>query len=138
MSRQTIDQGIASQIGHYADAIVIPAGYEQILVSGTPGIDQDGDLRPDITSQSEQAWENAVRIIEAADASVSDIVFVRQWLTNESDIGDYVAVRTRYVTHRPGSMLAVVPALVRPGYLVELAVVAARPPQDSDQVIDAR
>ena len=73
MSRQTIDQGIASQIGHYADAIVIPAGYEQILVSGTPGIDQDGDLRP-----------------------------------------------------------------VRPGFLVELEVVAARPPQDSDQVIDAR
>jgi enamine deaminase RidA (YjgF/YER057c/UK114 family) len=138
MSRQTIDQGIASQIGHYADAIVIPAGYEQILVSGTPGIDQDGDLRPDITSQSEQAWENVVRILEAADASVSDIVFVRQWLTNESDIGDYVAVRTRYVTHRPGSMLAVVPALVRPGFLVELEVVAARPPQDSDQVIDAR
>ena len=132
MSLQTIDQGIVSQIGHYADAVVIPAGYEQILVSGTPGMDQDGDVRPDIASQSEQAWENVVRILEAADASVSDIVFIRQWLTNESDIGDYVAVRTRYVTHRPGSMLAVVPALVRPEFLVELEVVAARRPQDAE------
>lgn len=132
MSLSTIDQGIATQIGHHADAIVVPAGYDQILVSGTPGLDQDGDLVPDIVGQSEQAWENVTRILDAAGASISDIVFVRQWLTNESDIAGYNTVRTRYVTHRPGSMLAVVPSLVRPEFLLELEVIAARPPQDDE------
>jgi enamine deaminase RidA (YjgF/YER057c/UK114 family) len=132
MSLQTIDQGIANQIGHYADAIVIPAGYEQILVSGTPGIDQDGDVPADITGQSEQAWENIVRILEAAGATVENIVFIRQWLTNESDIDGYVAVRSRYLNHRPGLMLGVVSALVRPEFLLELEVIAARPVRESE------
>jgi enamine deaminase RidA (YjgF/YER057c/UK114 family) len=132
MDLSTIDQGIATQIGHYADAIVIPAGYDQILVSGTPGLDQDGDLPGDVTGQSEQAWENVSRILDAAGAAISDIVFVRQWLVSESDIADYVSVRTGYVTHRPGSMLAVVPALIRPGFLIELEIIAARPPQEDE------
>jgi 2-iminobutanoate/2-iminopropanoate deaminase len=34
---ETIDAGIARQIGHYADAVWVPAGHDQILVSGTPG-----------------------------------------------------------------------------------------------------
>ena len=92
MDLSTIDQGIATQIGHYADAVVVPAGYDQILVSGTPGLDQDGELAPDITGQSEQAWENVTRILDAAGASVSDIVFMRQWLTQESDFAGYAAV----------------------------------------------
>jgi enamine deaminase RidA (YjgF/YER057c/UK114 family) len=132
MNLQTIDQGIASQIGHYADAIVVPPGYEQILISGTPGIDQDGDVAGDITGQSEQAWENVTRILEAAGATVMDIVFIRQWLTEESDIDDYVAVRSRYVTHRPGLMLGVISALVRPEFLLELEVIAVRPARESD------
>lgn len=130
MELSTIDQGIATQIGHYADAIVIPAGYDQTVVSSTPGLDQDGELPADITGQSEQAWENVTRILDAAGAGISDIVFIRQWLTSESDTADYLAVRTRYVTHRPASMLAVIPALVRPGFLIELEIIAARPPQE--------
>lgn len=130
MDLSTIDQGIATQFGHYADAVVVPAGYDQILVSGTPGLDQDGEIAPDIAGQAEQAWENVTRILDAAGASISDIVFMRQWLTHESDFAGYAAVRTRYVTHRPGAMLAVVPSLVRPGFLLELEVIAARPSQE--------
>lgn len=133
MNVQTIDQGIVSQLGHYADAIVIPPGYEQILVSGVPGIDQDGDVPADITGQSEQAWENVTRILEAAGATVENIVFVRQWLTSESDIDGYLAVRTRYLNHRPGSTLAVVSALLRPGFLLQLEVIAARPASDDEE-----
>jgi hypothetical protein len=29
--------GVSHQIGHYADVIRVPAGYEQIITSGTPG-----------------------------------------------------------------------------------------------------
>jgi hypothetical protein len=31
---ESFDAGIARQIGHYADAVRVPASYDQILVSG--------------------------------------------------------------------------------------------------------
>ncbi|WP_431220107.1 RidA family protein [Leifsonia xyli] len=130
MSLQTIDQGIATRIGHYADAVVIPAGYDQILVSATPGIDHDGDISADITRQTEQAWENVTKILDAAGATVTDIVSVRHWLTKESDIGSALAVRTRYISHRPASTVAVARELEHAEFLVTLEVVAARPAVD--------
>src|ERR1700679_2628010 len=33
---ETINIGVSHQIGHYADAIRVPAGYEQIITSGPP------------------------------------------------------------------------------------------------------
>ncbi|MGH3408646.1 MAG: hypothetical protein ACRDRJ_40055 [Streptosporangiaceae bacterium] len=36
---RAFDAGIARQIGHYADAVRVPAGYDQIPVPGTPGLD---------------------------------------------------------------------------------------------------
>ena len=130
MSIQTIDQGIATQIGHYADAVVIPAGYQQILVSAMPGIDQDGDVAESVTHQSEQAWENVTRVLGAAGASVADIVYTRLWLTDESDIAEYLAVRNRYISHRPGWTAAVVSSLGRPDFRIALEVVAARRAED--------
>ncbi|GAA2056365.1 RidA family protein [Leifsonia soli] len=130
MSLQTIDQGIATQIGHYADAVVIAAGYEQILVSATAGIDLDGEVSADVTGQAEQAWENVTKILEAAGATVTDIVSVRHLLTHQSDIAPALAVRTRYITHRPASTVTVVAGLERPEFLVALEVVAARMPEE--------
>ncbi|WP_434316005.1 RidA family protein [Leifsonia sp. P73] len=130
MSLQTIDQGIATRIGHYADAVVIPAGYQQILVSATPGIDSDGEISADITRQTEQAWENVTKILGAAGATVADIVSVRHWLTKESDIGPALAVRTRYISHRPASAVAVVSELEHAEFLVALEVVAAQLPEE--------
>jgi hypothetical protein len=33
---ETSDAGFSHQIGRYSDAIRVPAGYDQIIVSGTP------------------------------------------------------------------------------------------------------
>ncbi len=54
--------GVSHQIGHYADAIRVPAGYEQIITSGTPGLTADGELPDNIADQARQAWQN----VEAA------------------------------------------------------------------------
>jgi hypothetical protein len=42
---ESFDAGIARQLGHYADAVRVPAGYDQILVSGTPGLARTADCR---------------------------------------------------------------------------------------------
>jgi 2-iminobutanoate/2-iminopropanoate deaminase len=123
-----IDAGIAAQIGHYADAVRIPAGYGQIVVSGTPGLTPDGELPSGITAQSEQAWRNVRAILERAGSSLTDVVSIRQWLLDADDIPGYVAVRSTFIAHQAASMLAVIPALVRPDFLVEIEVIAAVAP----------
>ena len=125
---QIIETGIASQIGRYADAVRIPAGYDQIVLSGTPGLAPDGTLPDGIAAQSEQAWTNVRNILEAAGSGITDIVSVRQWLRNAEDVPACVEVRKRFVEHRPTFMLGVDIGLVRPEFLVEIEVVAVVPP----------
>jgi 2-iminobutanoate/2-iminopropanoate deaminase len=124
---EAFDAGVAHQIGHYADAVRVPSGYDQILVSGTPGLAPDGSLATDMTGQATQAWHNIEAILGQAGASLADIVAVRQWLTDAGDIPAYVAVRSKFISHEPAFMLGVIPGLVRPEILVEVEVIAAVP-----------
>jgi enamine deaminase RidA (YjgF/YER057c/UK114 family) len=124
---QAFDVGVARKIGHYSDAVRVPAGYDQVIVSGTPGLAPDGTLAADMTGQATQAWHNVELILHAAGAALADIVLVRQWLTSGDDLAAYVAVRSSFLSHKPAFMLAVIPALVRPGFLVEVEVIAAVP-----------
>ena len=98
---QSFDAGIARQIGSYADAVRVPAGYDQIVVSGTPGLAPDGSLADDMTGQATQAWQNIETILNQAGASLPDIVSVRQWLTSAEDTRAYVDVRSKFITHKP-------------------------------------
>lgn len=124
---QAFDAGVARQIGRYADAVRVPAGYDQIAVSGTPGLAPDGSLAGDITGQATQAWQNVENILNRAGASLTDIVSIRQWLTDAADIRGYVEVRSKFIGHEPTNMLGVIPGLVRPDFLVEIEAVAAVP-----------
>ena len=122
---ESFDTGIARQIGHYADAVRVPAGHDQILVSGTPGLAQDGSLPGDVTGQATQAWQNIQTTLSQAGASLPDIVGVRQWLISAEDIRAHVEVRNKFITHKPAAFLGVIPGLVRPDFLIEIEVVAA-------------
>ena len=113
---ESFDAGIARQIGHYADAVRVPAGHDQILVSGTPGLAPDGSLPGDMSGQATQAWQNIQTTLSQAGASLSDIVSVRQWLTSAEDIRAYVEVRNKFITHKPAALLGVIPGFVRPDF----------------------
>jgi 2-iminobutanoate/2-iminopropanoate deaminase len=121
---ESFDAGVAHQIGHYADAVRVPAGYDQVYVSGTPGLAADGSISDNITGESTQAWQNVSAILSRAGARLSDIVVVRQWLTSADDISAYVAVRSQFIKHEPASFLGVIPALVWPNLKVEVEVIA--------------
>jgi 2-iminobutanoate/2-iminopropanoate deaminase len=65
-------------IGRYSDAIRVPADYDQIVVSGTPGLDENGNIPAEFADEARQAWRNIAAILEKAGASISDIVSIRQ------------------------------------------------------------
>jgi 2-iminobutanoate/2-iminopropanoate deaminase len=78
------------------------------VTSGTPGLSTDGEAPRDIVGQAE-------------------IVKVTPYLTRAQDIQAYAALRSRFFKGaRPASMLLVLPALLRPEFLVEVEVIAAR------------
>lgn len=121
------DIGIAKQIGKYGDAVEVPGGARWLLTSGTPGLAADGTLPEGIAAQTELAWTHVAAMLERAGMGMGDLVKVTQYLTSEAHIAGYAAVRSRFLgPARPASMLLVVPALVRPGFLVEVEVIAAK------------
>jgi 2-iminobutanoate/2-iminopropanoate deaminase len=127
MTHTVHDIGIASQIAAYSDAIEVEPNLRWLLTSGTPGLSRDGDVPNDITGQAELAWKHVGDMLERAGMTITDIVKVTQYLTHAEDIPAYGKVRTRFLgSARPASMLLVIPQLVRPEFLVEVEVVAAR------------
>lgn len=124
---EPIHTGVAHLIGRYADAVRVPAGYEQIFVSGTPGLRADGSLPEDFGEEAAQAWRNVAEALSRAGAELTDIVSVRQWLTSADDIPAYVAVRKEIIKHEPAFMLGVIPGLVWPQLRIEIEVTAVRP-----------
>jgi len=121
------DIGIARQIGTYSDAVEAPANARWLMTAGTPGLDASGKVPPDVGAQAELAWTHIVAMLKRADMSVHDLVKVTQYLLRRSDIAAYVGVRARHLgSARPASLLLIVPALVRPEFLLEVEAYAAK------------
>jgi 2-iminobutanoate/2-iminopropanoate deaminase len=127
MTNKIHDIGVARQIGTYSDAVEAPANSRWLITAGTPGLASNGTLPADITGQAEIAWSNIVAILEKAGMAVGDIVKVTQYLLHATDIPAYAKVRAKFLGEaRPASMLLIVPALVRPEFLLEIEVQAAK------------
>ena len=127
MTHTIHDIGVASLIAAYSDAIEARPNLRWLLTSGTPGLSTTGDLPRDISGQAERAWQHVLRMLELAGMTVADIVKVTQYLTRAEDIRAYGNVRTRFLGDaRPASMLMIIPQLVRPEFLLEIEIVAAR------------
>jgi 2-iminobutanoate/2-iminopropanoate deaminase len=123
---RTHNIGIASQIGTYSDAVEVPPNSRLLFTAGAPGLGIDGRLPETIAEQARLAWANIVGILERAGMGVGDLVKVTQFLLRAEDIAEYAKVRAEFLgSARPASMLLVVPALVRPGFLLEIEAVAA-------------
>jgi 2-iminobutanoate/2-iminopropanoate deaminase len=103
----------------------VPAGGRTLFLSGTPGLTKDGHLPESFEEQAEQAWKNVAALLEEAGMGVGDLVKVSQYLTRAEDIARYPPIRAKWLgDHRPASMLLVIPALVRPEFLIEIEAFA--------------
>src|SRR5258708_19606930 len=121
------DIGVAIQIGKYSDAVEIGPNLRWLFTSGTPGLSITGSLPSDITGQSEIAWGHILKMLQNADMEITNVVKITQYLIRSEDIPAYAAVRTCFVGDaRPASMLLVIPQLVRPDFLFEVYVLAAK------------
>ncbi|HEY1912775.1 MAG TPA: RidA family protein [Vicinamibacterales bacterium] len=127
MSHKIHDIGVARHIGPYSDAIEVEPGARWLFTAGTPGMSANGEVPPDIESQSRLAWQNVMKILESAGMTVGDLVKVTTSLTKAGDRPAYVKVRSEFLgAARPAFMLQIVDELIRPDILVEIEIIAAR------------
>lgn len=113
----------------YSHAVRVELGSGTLLfVAGQIALDADGEVRGDMTSQSEQVMELLGKILAAHGASFDHVINIRSFLTDLDQLPAYGAVRRRYVTgDRPTSTTVEVTKLFHPDALLEVDLVAAIP-----------
>jgi enamine deaminase RidA (YjgF/YER057c/UK114 family) len=73
-------------------------------------------------------WDNLLTLLDAAGMTVSDTVSVTTFVVVGEDLPVVMAARDRAMAgHRPASTLVTVPALARPEWRMEIALIAAAP-----------
>ncbi|OWT56278.1 RidA family protein [Candidimonas nitroreducens] len=139
--------------GPYSQGILSTGPGQWLHIAGQIGVDKDGNCAQGMTAQAERAWFNLLEVLREAGMGVEHLVKVTTYVTEPSLLGEFAAVRAKYleqvrpdaarpdaaqpgaaqpgaaqpVAARPASTLIVVKALARPEWLVEVEAVAFLP-----------
>ena len=122
---------------------VVPAGMEAvyeriryapavkvgniIYVSGQVGRDEKMQLVEGREAQTVQAFENLKKVLDAAGASLSDVVDLTTFHTDMRDLPLFLEIRDRYLTTHPMPAWTAIGAHMlggAAGYIVEIKAVA--------------
>lgn len=126
MNRLVNPASIGAPAAAYSHAVTSSAGSRLIHTSGVVPARSDGSVPEDLGEQAELVWDLIAVILEDAGFSLRDIVSYTTYVVVGGDLSVVMAVRDRKLEgHHAASTLLQVPALARPAWKVEIAVVAA-------------
>lgn len=118
---------IAPTAANYAHAILTESPQRLLHTSGVVPIAPDGSVPADLADQAAVVWANLLAILDEAGMSPTDVVSVATYVVHGHDLAPVMAARDRALGgHRVASTLVTVPALARPEWKMEIALVAAR------------
>jgi enamine deaminase RidA (YjgF/YER057c/UK114 family) len=113
----------------FSHVAIVPPGATTIYIGGQNGVDATGSVvSDDVAEQSVRAVDNAAIALEAAGATLADVVQWTVFLAAGADLGAaYGAIASRLATGGPPPLVtaALVAGLAVPGALVEVSAVAA-------------
>lgn len=101
-----------------------------MVTAGQVAYDDDANIvgAGDIEEQTRKVFENLDRTLQAADASMDDVLKLRYSITEREYYGTVKDVRDEYLEEPyPTGMLAVVDGLAAPELLIEIEALAAIP-----------
>jgi 2-iminobutanoate/2-iminopropanoate deaminase len=128
MNHEVVPSSIAPPAANYAHAVVSEGPQRLLHTSGVVPIAADGTVAASIDEQAMVVWANIVAIVAEAGMSMDDVVSVTTYVVADvlGALGAVMGARDRALGgRRVASTLVTVPALARPEWLVEIAVVAA-------------
>lgn len=117
-------QGLMEPISHYTDAVV--AG-KTVYVSGCGATDAQGNLvgGDDVAAQTRQVLDNMKIALEAAGATLDDVVKVTVYLADVNDRVKVNEVRKAYFKdNKPASTLIQISKFALDGMLIEIEAIA--------------
>ena len=116
----------------FSHVAVVPAGATTIYVGGQNGVDETGAVvSDDVAAQSVRAIDNAAVALEAAGASLADVVQWTVFIADGADLGaayGAIAPRLAGAAAPPLVTAALVAGLGVPGALIEVSAIAALNP----------
>ena len=114
--------------GHYSQGVRIPLGEKtMILTAGQLALHDDGTpVAPgDMAAQTRFVFERLRQILEAAGATLDDVVRAQFYITDVSKYAEVSAIRNEYfATARPASTMVEISATVAEGCDIEIDVMA--------------
>lgn len=129
MNREIAPATLATPAANYAHAVLSEGPSRLLHTSGVVPAAPDGSVPAGIEAQAAQVWANLLAILNEADMLVTDVVSVTTYVVVDQlgSLPAVMAARDRALLgHRAASTLVTVPALARPEWLMEIALVATQ------------
>jgi enamine deaminase RidA (YjgF/YER057c/UK114 family) len=119
VNREIRPATIAPPAANYAHAVLTEGASKWLHTSGVV------PTAPD-EAQANQVWTNIGAMLSAAGMRPADVVSITTYVVVGESLGPVMAARDEFMGgRRAASTLVTVPALARPEWRVEVAVVAA-------------
>lgn len=126
MNREIRPPDLAPPAAAYAHAVVSENAHRLLHTSGVVPIAPDGSVPTSLEDQAHQVWTNLQAIVTEAGMMMTDVVSVTTYVVVGQPLAPVMAARDQALGgHRAASTLVTVPALARPEWLMEIALVAA-------------
>ncbi len=126
MNRVIIPTTIAPPAAAYAHAVLSDGPARLLHTAGVVPVAPDGSVPTTLSAQATVVWANVAAILAAAGMTAGDVVSVTTYVVAGEPLADVMAARDRFMSgHLAASTLVTVPALARPEWRLEVAVVAA-------------
>ena len=113
----------------FSHVAIVPAGATTIYLGGQNGVDESGKtVSDDVAEQAAKTIDNATIALEAAGASLSDVIQWTVLIATEADLGAaYAAIAPRLAGAGAPPLVtaARVAGLGVPGALIEVSAIAA-------------
>ena len=127
MNRPVMPPSLAPPAAHYAHAVLSEGPQRLLHTSGVVPVARDESTPSAVEAQASLVWDHLAALLADAGMTVADIVSVTTYVVAGQELGGVMAARDLALGgHLAASTLVTVPALARPEWLVEIAIVAAR------------
>jgi 2-iminobutanoate/2-iminopropanoate deaminase len=126
VNRPVVPASISPPAAAYAHAVLTEGAGRILHTSGVVPIAADGSVPSDLADQAAVVWSNIAAMLADAQMSMADIVSVTTYVVVGEDLAPVMAARDAALGgHLAASTLVTVPALARPEWRMEIAVIAA-------------
>jgi enamine deaminase RidA (YjgF/YER057c/UK114 family) len=128
VNREIMPDAIAPPAANYAHAVLSEGITRWLHTAGVVPNAPDGSVPEVLGEQAAVIWSNIEAILTAAGMSAGDVVSVTTYVVAGQPLAPVMQARDGFLGgRRVASTLVTVPALARPEWLVEVAVIAAAP-----------